>query len=477
MSPVPISLKCPKCESDLSFSEKFAGRQGMCPHCEELIEIPRAGSTTVKPMSSGAAAGVASATHSGAASAAHSGGASAAHSGGASAAHSGGAAAGHAGGGTGTAVAAPPAQKSTVLTEAQSYLKLACEKGVLNADGAKKYFALFRQLTASGQAYTSISEMMVERGFFTVEQNQSIVRAMNKGLRRNPTKVVRAGEALKECPNCFEMIKQEAKSCRWCGSLFEQLEILEECANCGTVQPPENKFCKSCGANVQTGMIGELTKRKCPRCGIVASGMETVCVVCGTSFDRAAASVQAENAGKSVAQFVKDRMGWVYLILLIVVVGWLYRNSSSLKEKASEQLIGAEETAVRKAFGEFEKALSYENYDGLARMIDPQSKSGVIDGKAVKDRLKAVAKIEREGESVKRVLLEQVAVTGTRATTYVSITISLPEPPTPPPGGGDAGDPLAKIDLLGKGGPKERSVQMTWNWVQRNGIWMYQGPF
>lgn len=423
----------------------------MCPHCEELIEIPRMGATAVKAA---AAPGIVVAPV-------------------VSAAHS--------GGGTGTAVAAPPAtsvaETSPALAEAQSYLKLACEKGVLNAESAKKYFSLFRQLNAKGHAYAAISEMMVERGFLTAEQNQGLVRALNKGLRRNPTKVVRAGEALKECPNCFEMIKQEAKSCRWCGALFEQLEILEECANCGTVQPPENRFCKSCGANVQTGMIGELTRRKCPRCGIVAGGMETVCVVCGTAFDRATASVQAEKAGMSAVQFVKDRMGWVYLALFVIAGIWLYRNSEQLKDKASEQLRGTEETAVRNAFSKFESALEFANYAGLAQMIDPQAKSGVIDAKTVKERLKTIAGIEKEGETVKKAVLQQVQVNGTRATTYVSITIALPEPPPPPPGGGDAGDPIGKIDLIGKGGPKERTVQTTWNWVSRDGAWLYQGPF
>jgi hypothetical protein len=39
---MPISIICPGCHSRFQVSEKFGGRQGPCPKCKTLIDIPKA---------------------------------------------------------------------------------------------------------------------------------------------------------------------------------------------------------------------------------------------------------------------------------------------------------------------------------------------------------------------------------------------------------------------------------------------------
>jgi hypothetical protein len=39
---MPISIICPGCHSRFSVSEKFAGKQGPCPKCKTIIDIPKA---------------------------------------------------------------------------------------------------------------------------------------------------------------------------------------------------------------------------------------------------------------------------------------------------------------------------------------------------------------------------------------------------------------------------------------------------
>lgn len=45
---MPISVFCPGCQTRFSVSEKFAGKQGPCPKCRAIIQIPAASSEEVK---------------------------------------------------------------------------------------------------------------------------------------------------------------------------------------------------------------------------------------------------------------------------------------------------------------------------------------------------------------------------------------------------------------------------------------------
>src|SRR5947207_1420932 len=54
---MPIPIICPGCKSQFRVSDKFAGKQGPCPKCKTLINVPKLDEITIHTEGPAAVAG------------------------------------------------------------------------------------------------------------------------------------------------------------------------------------------------------------------------------------------------------------------------------------------------------------------------------------------------------------------------------------------------------------------------------------
>lgn len=74
-----------------------------------------------------------------------------------------------------------------------------------------------------------------------------LIVAVQKDLREE--KALTEG-SMKKCPQCAELVKAEAKKCRFCGHEFESSGSEYTCSDCGSGVSKEDMVCPKCGADI-----------------------------------------------------------------------------------------------------------------------------------------------------------------------------------------------------------------------------------
>ncbi len=445
-----VRVVCPNCAHSLEMHEKFLGRKLLCSRCETKYRIPGAAAPGAAPVEGRTETEPAPAPARRPPTGGH-------------------------------AAVSPglPAEAPRTAEDPKRYLKVAAERGFVTGAMLEKCQGAYeRYLLHSGRGQKqSIGEFLVERGFVTPEENRMVVLVLNRssaidkrGLHaaaRTPSR----GPGMRECPNCFEAIHESARTCRYCGVLLEEPEVSEQCPNCFSSQAPGGPFCRNCGANMSTGLIGDQTRRRCPKCGVLAAGMETICVVCRTPFDRPEAAVLAAAAARGIFQRIYDHRGFLLLGLVILGAFWLFRNRDRLSSGVSEQLYGAEEASLRKRLTEFTLALKYGNHDGIGKLIRSGGKT--LAGDDVRRAWTVLTGAPAPEDGVEEATVQRLAVDGLEATVYADLVIRFAKVEKPKPADPDLG---AIGGLLGGGSPSTKKVQCTWRWAFVEDRWYCVGP-
>jgi len=71
--------------------------------------------------------------------------------------------------------------------------------------------------------------------------------ALIHSLFLSPNDNAKLANGMKKCPFCAEVIKPDAKVCRYCGRDLPKPELKIECPNCKAMVSIKYSYCKNCG--------------------------------------------------------------------------------------------------------------------------------------------------------------------------------------------------------------------------------------
>lgn len=340
----------------------------------------------------------------------------------------------------------------------------------------KDLHAVLRHLRAAvrmGEPARRLGEALLERGLLDEEQHQKLIRRINRqeaaSMTAGPPEAEK--EELLECPNCFEWIKRRSRSCRFCGVLFGKIDVHDTCTNCGHAQLPGGKYCRACGVSLETGRLPtQPVKKPCPRCGLKSSGMETICVVCGTPFDRLPILVSIQDAFKRVRKWTRAHSGMLFLAVLLIAVILVWRNWDSLVQTGRSLVYGDDLARVRTVAEEFINLIPYRDQASLRARMTPEA-SRRMESNPDRELARLWGR-EKEGETLLLLCIEDVRYEVFQCKAYLKATILIPPEGESSPGGGL--DELGA--LLGTAKPKRREVQRFLVWTFRataSGDWYF----
>lgn len=179
-----------------------------------------------------------------------------------------------------------------------------------------------------------------------------------------------------DCPNCFEKIPLRSVRCSFCGVPFDKVELTVACLQCGHSQPPGGTFCRACGVELATGRLPNRPgKRPCPRCGLTSSGSETICVVCGTSFDRWPIAVRLQDATAGLSRAVSAHLGKAFIVALLAGGGWAWLNRDRIDRQIQSALHGERVADVRRAADEIIRFLPYRDAASIMARMTPEAQA------------------------------------------------------------------------------------------------------
>jgi len=81
-------------------------------------------------------------------------------------------------------------------------------------------------------------------------------------------------ETGQRCPDCNQMIPDDAVFCPFCG---HQIMVFQRCSSCGKNLSPKARFCPRCGARVER----QTKPRICSKCGAENLFNSNYCNNCG----------------------------------------------------------------------------------------------------------------------------------------------------------------------------------------------------
>lgn len=204
----------------------------------------------------------------------------------------------------------------------------------------------------------------------------SLGRAVTKRAPVRAPYKEEAAHDLVDCPNCFEQIQPRSTTCDFCGVKLQNVELTVACLQCGHSQPPGGNFCRACGVELKTGRLPDRPgKRPCPRCGLTSSGSETICVVCGTSFDRWPLGVRLQDAAAGVTRTVSAHLGKAFIVALLAGGGWAWVNRDRIDRQVQGALHGERIASVRRAADEIIRFLPYRDAASIMARMTPEAQA------------------------------------------------------------------------------------------------------
>jgi CRP-like cAMP-binding protein len=359
---------------------------------------------------------------------------------------------------TPSSISLGPAASAGLSEANRRYLgALRSEGWVADADLAP----VLKELRASPP--TPLGDVLMKRGLLTEAQHQKIVRALNKEEAASRDETPLPADAV-DCPNCFEQIQRKSYSCRFCGVQLQKVELTVSCPQCGHSQPPQGRFCRACGVDLKTGRLpGRPEKRPCPRCGLTSSGSETICVVCGTAFDRSPVLVRVQDALGSVFVFARAHVGKVVFLAILAGLGWVWLNRDRLSRELQGALYGREIADARRAAEEIVRFIPYRDAASIHARMTPEARRRLEQGG--EKELAALWGRQSDTETLVSLDVQDVQSDDVRQRVYLKATVRLP------PDGSPA--PVDPSGVIGKGfqellAPKGKSLErfLIWEFVE-----------
>ena len=163
----------------------------------------------------------------------------------------------------------------------------------------------------------------------------------------------KCGEGKKLCPECGEVLPENAEGCPSCGcpvEVPEQEKLTKVCPECGEVLPENAEGCPSCGCPVEAPEQEKLTK-VCPECGEVLPENAEACPSCGCPVERAGENNRAEGAAnppspltQTAPKVKKTKIVAVIVAaaaVLMIVIGAVYFKNNTLTgdDKVAYELV------------------------------------------------------------------------------------------------------------------------------------------
>ncbi|MBI4616840.1 MAG: zinc ribbon domain-containing protein [Planctomycetes bacterium] len=407
-----MSVDCPVCRHSLAFNPAHNGRPGLCTKCRTAILIP-APAKKAETRALG--------------------------------------------------------RDSGSFRRAQSFARVAIDRGLLKKNEAEQLYKNYQRRLREGERGVTFEAILVEEGVLTPSQSRELMSEVNQDDPEEKKKAAATGD--RECPNCYERIQTEARSCRFCGLYLAQAEVQIGCANCGAEHPKEAVYCTSCGADIRTGVMPGMTRVRCPKCGNMAQGMEEVCAACGTVLKKSAERVKADDLVKQARQFWRNHKGWIALAALVFALLWLWTARDSVAYKWNELRYG-EKHLIQSRAEDFVKSLEHKDHERLSAMMRPES--GPADADDVEKRLWKIAGLPNDKAILDEIKIEEIDVDGDRASVYLKVVYD-PRIEVDPDKIAEEGSGALHEAL--RGAQQRNEAKITWRWVYEDGTWYYEGPF
>ncbi len=334
---------------------------------------------------------------------------------------------------------------------------MAAAKGGVSEAAVRKCVIGVRRRVKSGLEAVPVGELLVTEGVLSSAQHKKLIHAVSKKDK--------VGEKVTQCPNCFEEIPASSDKCRYCGEILGDLSVMDMCPNCKAQQSAGGRFCQECGADMESGLITGVSKRRCPRCGVLSSSMVAICPVCQTPFDRSAAAASAGVAATKLARVFKDNMGYLILLGLILLGMWAYKNQDRLLGRVRSELHGERETKIEDAVDDWIKAVRYRDVDTMNTLV---SGAKITE----KDIPRILGHPGVEIKEILEVNRTDIRLVGDRASVYVDTKIRIPQKGAD----GAASNIEALGNILQKDGASKTVLKAntTWHWVLKDDRWLFQ---
>jgi DNA-directed RNA polymerase subunit RPC12/RpoP len=410
-----VRFQCTRCQEKIALHEKFVGRKVACPMCETRLVVPRPDEEPLFVAQDIALA----------------------------------------------------LEHFKLTAWDRAFARKALENDFVGPQALHEAVTNVRRAMQKRRKLT-IDEFLLSRKAIT-SQHALITRKLVKAL---PGSGELAGEALAECPNCFETIKANARVCPYCGQKIGDLSVMAMCPACKREQPPKRKFCVGCGADMATGVKPGSQEKVCARCGELEIHGSPVCRACGTDLSRTPSDLAKADSARRTKEWIANHSLSLVVALLAVaaLVVWMKRA------EVKAWLFGADRAALDARLEGFDDALRYGDLDTLAKMLDPELPKSK---RKADPRLRALilgsedpSMFVREVESIEHDKIN-FADDARSATVYTQTRGRLGE-------GEHAKSVESSADLpavIGIGGKRKGlSAQVAWKWVERKGEWYYAGP-
>ena len=268
-------------------------------------------------------------------------------------------------------------------------------------------------------------------------------------------------ESGKKCPNCFEYNDSKATKCAYCSEFLGKYEFKEMCPNCKEEQDPQNKYCCKCGVNLKTGLCDGIVKRACPRCGILSSGMEKVCVVCHTPLDISPNVINAEKTVKAIGRVFSENVSRLFLLAIVVAIVYVLYHGKEIVASFNTSYYGPKEAQLREAVYKYIAALKYGDWETLSQMSVPSRKLTSLDFA----RTVGIAE-EKEKTFYELVdcTISQIMLKENTATIYADVVYKKYRPSSKVVSPGNSLEALEEISKKLKQQNSSPSVHVSWKW-------------
>ncbi len=258
-------------------------------------------------------------------------------------------------------------------------------------------------------------------------------------------------EAFVECPNCFARISDKARACKFCGQAMGDVSTAI-CPNCKHEQPSSLPRCRRCMADMKTGLREGV--EICPGCNQPLMGAPEVCPHCKARLREPARRKRDRSDNRRVMRRKLLAAGAVAGVILILL---LYGPICTLVRYAT---VGAAQAMLEGRVRDFGTALQDNVPDAIAAFVDPDTDLPVDED--MRTRLLLADDRQACVTRVKTVSIAAVQLNDEENRAEVRVQAALRV--------GAKGLEAAGTRRI-VGGGRRRSVDVTWQWIRRDGTW------